>query len=199
MMLAGKRWLVTEIIFDKKLVLVVNSPGKKLTRFGSAFGEIHTRVMQEMKKVLMDNDEPRISIQTAKHFFARLARRLASSGWTQRMLFLAIGKAFSGFRGSAHAPCGRFRYSPIPRKLSATQTSFQSLIIFHRRKNFTRISAKSLNPTQTQLRSPASCRTKPSKNSMNSPPNSCLMKPMQKADWIFQAQLRRANTFWKGA
>jgi ATP-dependent Lhr-like helicase len=58
MMLDGKRWLVTEIIFDKKLVLVVNSPGKKLTRFGSAFGEIHTRVMQEMKKVLIDNDDP---------------------------------------------------------------------------------------------------------------------------------------------
>ena len=57
-MLAGKRWLVTEIIFDKKLVLVVNSPGKKPTRFGSAFGEIHTRVMGEMKTVLMDNDEP---------------------------------------------------------------------------------------------------------------------------------------------
>jgi len=58
MMLAGKRWLVTEIIFDKKLVLVVESPGRKPTRFGGASGEIHTRVMQEMKTVLMDNDEP---------------------------------------------------------------------------------------------------------------------------------------------
>jgi ATP-dependent helicase Lhr and Lhr-like helicase len=58
MMLAGKRWLVTEIIFDKKLVLVVESPGKKPTRFGGASGEIHTRVMQEMKTVLMDDDEP---------------------------------------------------------------------------------------------------------------------------------------------
>ena len=58
MMLAGKRWLVTEVIFEKKLVLVVNSPGKKSTRFGGASGEIHTRVMQEMKSVLMDDDEP---------------------------------------------------------------------------------------------------------------------------------------------
>ena len=58
MMLAGRRWLVREIIFDKKLVLVVNSPGKKPTHFGSASGEIHTRVMRGMKSVLMDNDEP---------------------------------------------------------------------------------------------------------------------------------------------
>lgn len=58
MMLAGKRWLVTEIIFDKKLVLVVESPGKKPTRFGGASGAIHTRVMREMKMVLMDDDEP---------------------------------------------------------------------------------------------------------------------------------------------
>jgi ATP-dependent Lhr-like helicase len=58
MMLAGKRWLIREIIFDKKLVLVINSPGKKSTRFGSASGEIHSRVMGEMKIVLMDDDEP---------------------------------------------------------------------------------------------------------------------------------------------
>jgi ATP-dependent Lhr-like helicase len=76
MMLAGKRWLVTEIIFEKKLVLVVNSPGKKSTRFGGASGEIHTRVMQEMKSVLMDNDEPAYLDQDSKTLL-RAARQTA--------------------------------------------------------------------------------------------------------------------------
>ncbi len=76
MMLAGKRWLVVEIIFDKKLVLVVNSPGKKLTRFGGASGEIHTRVMREMKKVLMDKDEPAYLDPNSKKLL-RAARQIA--------------------------------------------------------------------------------------------------------------------------
>jgi ATP-dependent Lhr-like helicase len=76
MMLAGKRWLVMEIIFEKKLVLVVNSPGKKPTRFGGASGEIHTRVMKEMKSVLMDNDEPAYLDQGSKTLL-RAARQTA--------------------------------------------------------------------------------------------------------------------------
>jgi ATP-dependent Lhr-like helicase len=58
LLLAGRRWQVREIIMDKKLVLVFLSPGKKPTPFPGAAGEIHTRVMQEMKKVLLNNDEP---------------------------------------------------------------------------------------------------------------------------------------------
>jgi ATP-dependent Lhr-like helicase len=76
MMLAGKRWLVTEIIFEKKLVLVVNSPGKKSTRFGGAFGEIHTRVMQEMKTVLRNDDEPAY-LDTDSKTLLRAARQTA--------------------------------------------------------------------------------------------------------------------------
>jgi ATP-dependent Lhr-like helicase len=76
MMLAGKRWLVREIIFDKKLVLVANSPGKKPTRFGGASGESHTRVMREMKTVLMDNDEPAYLDQNSKTLL-RAARQTA--------------------------------------------------------------------------------------------------------------------------
>ena len=77
-MLAGKRWLVTEIIFDRKTVLVINSPGKKPTRFiASSGGEIHTRVMREMKAVLMDNEEPAY-LDPASKTLLRSARKTAS-------------------------------------------------------------------------------------------------------------------------
>jgi hypothetical protein len=51
--------------------------------------------------------------------------------------------------------------------------------------------AKSPNPRQTQLHSPASCRIKPWKNLTNSPPDSCLMKATHKAGWIYQAHFKR--------
>jgi len=76
LLLAGKRWQVREIIFDKKLVLVSLSPGKKPTPFPGAAGEIHTRVMREMKKVLLDKDEPAYLDQNSKTLL-RAARQTA--------------------------------------------------------------------------------------------------------------------------
>ena len=76
LMLAGKRWQVREIIFDKKLVLVSLSPGKKPTPFPGAAGEIHTRVMREMKKVLLNSDEPAYLDQNSKRLL-RAARQTA--------------------------------------------------------------------------------------------------------------------------
>ena len=76
LMLAGKRWQVREIIFDKKLVLVALSPGKKPTPFSGAAGEIHTRVMREMKSVLLCNDEPAYLDQNSKTLL-RAARQTA--------------------------------------------------------------------------------------------------------------------------
>ena len=58
LVLAGRRWQVREILFNQKLVLVTASPGKRLRPFGGVAGEIHTRVVREMKTVLLNNDEP---------------------------------------------------------------------------------------------------------------------------------------------
>lgn len=76
LLLAGKRWQVREIIFDKKLVLVSLSPGKKPTPFPGAAGEIHTRVMQEMKTVLLNSDEPAYLDRNSKSLL-RAARQTA--------------------------------------------------------------------------------------------------------------------------
>lgn len=76
LLLGGKRWQVTEIIIEKKLVLVVLSPGKKPTPFPGAGGEIHTRVMREIKTVLLNSDEPLYLDQNSKTLL-RAARQTA--------------------------------------------------------------------------------------------------------------------------
>lgn len=76
LLLAGKRWRVGEIILNQKLVLVTLSPGKKPTPFPGAAGEIHTRVVQEMKTVLLNNDEPAYLDQNSK-ILLRAARQTA--------------------------------------------------------------------------------------------------------------------------
>jgi len=76
LLLAGKRWQVREIILNKKLVLVALSPGKKTTPFPGAAGEIHTRVVREMKTVLLNNDEPAYLDRNSK-ILLRAARQTA--------------------------------------------------------------------------------------------------------------------------
>jgi ATP-dependent Lhr-like helicase len=65
-LLAGKRWRVVEIILEKKLVLVVLSPGKKPTRFPGVLGDIHTLIFREIKTVLLNDDEPPYLDATSK-------------------------------------------------------------------------------------------------------------------------------------
>ena len=76
LLLAGKRWQVREIVFSKKLVLVALSPGKKPTAFPGAAGEIHARVMHEMKTVLLNTDEPAYLDQNSNTLL-RAARQMA--------------------------------------------------------------------------------------------------------------------------
>lgn len=78
LILAGKRWRVEEILPQQKLVLVVLSPGGKAPPFQGGGGEIHTRVMREMKTVLLDDDEPAYIDQNSK-LLLRATRRTARS------------------------------------------------------------------------------------------------------------------------
>ena len=76
LILAGKRWRVEEILPDQKLVFVVFSPGGKAPPFQGGAGEIHTRVVREMKTVLLGDDEPAYLDENSK-LLLRAARRTA--------------------------------------------------------------------------------------------------------------------------
>jgi ATP-dependent Lhr-like helicase len=76
LILAGKRWRVEEILSDQKLVFVVFSPGGKAPPFQGGAVEIHTRIVCEMRTVLLGDDEPAYLDQNSK-LLLRAARRTA--------------------------------------------------------------------------------------------------------------------------
>jgi ATP-dependent Lhr-like helicase len=56
--LAGRRWKIEEIDAAAKTVFVSSARGGKAPEFLGAGGELHTRVLQEMRAVLCENGEP---------------------------------------------------------------------------------------------------------------------------------------------
>jgi ATP-dependent Lhr-like helicase len=74
--LAGKRWLVQEIDAPSKTVWVTPARGGKIPIFLGNGGELHTRVVQEMKAVLLATDEPPY-LDTPAHELLGAARHVA--------------------------------------------------------------------------------------------------------------------------
>jgi ATP-dependent Lhr-like helicase len=74
--LAGKRWLVQDIDTRAKTVWVVPAKGGKIPVFLGNGGELHTRVVQEMKDVLLDANETAFLDEPALELL-RAARHVA--------------------------------------------------------------------------------------------------------------------------
>jgi ATP-dependent Lhr-like helicase len=58
LILAGKRWRVEEILESQRTVFVVLSPGGKAPVFRGATGDVETRIVLEMKSILLDDNQP---------------------------------------------------------------------------------------------------------------------------------------------
>jgi ATP-dependent helicase Lhr and Lhr-like helicase len=86
--LAGRRWLVTEIDSAAKTVWVLPAHGGKIPVFLGNGGDLHTRVVQEMKTVLFDDDEPPYLDSQARDLL-RAARHVATSVKLQNLNVLA--------------------------------------------------------------------------------------------------------------
>ena len=76
--LAGRRWLVGEIDTGSKSVWVSPARGGKAPVFVGSGGELHPRIVQEMKAVLLGNDEPPFLDEPALELL-RTARHVAHS------------------------------------------------------------------------------------------------------------------------
>jgi len=74
--LAGRRWKIEEIDAAAKTVFVSSARGGKAPEFLGAGGELHTRVLQEMRAVLCENGEPPWLNENAK-LLLRAARSTA--------------------------------------------------------------------------------------------------------------------------
>ncbi|HYG23734.1 MAG TPA: helicase-related protein [Verrucomicrobiae bacterium] len=76
--LAGKRWLVEEIDTATKTVWVTPAKGGKIPVFLGNGGDLHTRVVQEIKTVLLAGDEPAY-LDIAARELLRTARHVAAT------------------------------------------------------------------------------------------------------------------------
>lgn len=76
--LAGKRWLVEEIDAATKTVWVSPAKGGKIPVFLGNGGDLHTRIVQEMKSVLLGSDEPAYLDNAARELL-RTARHVAKT------------------------------------------------------------------------------------------------------------------------
>jgi ATP-dependent Lhr-like helicase len=77
LILAGRRWKIIEVDEDRKTILVQPSRGGRLPKFAGAGGaDIHFRVRQKMREVLLEDDFPPFLDATAREMLSR-ARRAA--------------------------------------------------------------------------------------------------------------------------
>lgn len=74
--LAGKRWLVGEIDTVTKTVWVTPAKGGKVPVFLGNGGDLHSRIVQEMKLALLADDEPAY-LDSAARELLRIARHVA--------------------------------------------------------------------------------------------------------------------------
>jgi len=76
--LAGKRWLVQDIDAATKTVWVSPAKGGTIPVFLGNGGDLHTRIVQEMKLVLLSDDEPAY-LDNAGRELLRTARHVATT------------------------------------------------------------------------------------------------------------------------
>ena len=76
MLLAGRRWVVTDIDHDRREVFVKPSAGRRLPRFGGSEGNVHRTVHERMRDILYSNNIPRFLDSTCRSLITE-ARRTA--------------------------------------------------------------------------------------------------------------------------
>ena len=88
--LAGRVWEVTDLDMPRRLVYVQNVKGKMEVSWPGDGGEIHTRLLEKMREVLLGNEQYAYLLPNA---VARLenARRIAHSTGMDRSLLLPLG------------------------------------------------------------------------------------------------------------
>jgi ATP-dependent Lhr-like helicase len=76
LILGGRRWCVIDINSTAKTVFVAPAKGGKAPVFRGAGGEIHNRVVEEMRCVLADSDEP-LYLDPSGQLLLKAARQIA--------------------------------------------------------------------------------------------------------------------------
>ena len=95
-LLAGRRWQIADIVPQSATVFVIPAKGKRLPAFHSEGGDIHTRVVREMRKVLLSDDVPGYLDAAAKSLLVG-SRRFAAATGVAAQGFMDNGSSCSWF------------------------------------------------------------------------------------------------------
>lgn len=84
--LAGRVWEVTELDVTHKLVFVKGVDGKMEVSWPGKYGEIHTRILERMKKVLSEDTEYQYLDQNAKHRLQKARNTARNTGMLEHSM-----------------------------------------------------------------------------------------------------------------
>ena len=84
--LAGRVWEVEELDLARKLIYVHSVAGKMQVEWPGDYGEIHTKILEMMRKVLADDREYPYLKPNAAERLAAARRVFASAGMKEHML-----------------------------------------------------------------------------------------------------------------
>ncbi len=88
--LAGRVWEVEELDLERKLIYVKSVPGKMQIEWPGDYGEVHTKILEMMRKVLSDSRTyPYLKPNAAERLEA--ARRVFQNAGADRSLLISLG------------------------------------------------------------------------------------------------------------
>lgn len=91
LLLAGRRWAIVQVDQDRRVILVRPAKGSKAPIFGGSAGEIHSRIRESMREVLIGN-QPYSYLNDGAHAILQRARRTAIDIDLAHTRLIALGK-----------------------------------------------------------------------------------------------------------
>ena len=92
--LAGRVWEVLEVEVEKHLIFVKGVDGKMEISWPGGFGEIHTRVLEKMRDVLLGDAEYPYLMPNARERLASARKLAGSTGMGERLLIPIGGSSY---------------------------------------------------------------------------------------------------------
>jgi ATP-dependent helicase Lhr and Lhr-like helicase len=90
LILAGKRWRVLEVNLDRHLILVAPAQGGRVPHWGGGLPDIHPRIRQEMRRVLLSESVP-VYLDSQGQEMLQAARQVARNAGLERRYLVSDG------------------------------------------------------------------------------------------------------------
>ena len=132
LLLGGRRWRVNDIQRELKTVFVSPAKGGKVPHFAGERGEIHTRVMQEIRAVLSESSEP-MFLETSGKVLLKASRTMAARAGVLSPGLILRDRSIQWFpwvgTRALHTLQVHARYDGIPAETDDLSITYQQLTL----------------------------------------------------------------------